>query len=65
MKIVDMFLAPASPTARLRLGLSLLESGRFKDGTELEPKHVELRHRIMVEDQFWVDSGKILSEDWT
>jgi hypothetical protein len=39
-------------------------SGRFQDGTELKPEHVELRHRIMMEDQFWVDSGKILSDDW-
>jgi hypothetical protein len=39
-------------------------SGQFQDGTKLEPEQLELRHRIMLEDSFWVDSGKILSDTW-
>ena len=40
-------------------------SGDFADGSELKKEHLEIRHRTSFEDDQWIDSGCILSRDWT
>jgi hypothetical protein len=38
--------------------------GRFPNGTQFEKKHLELRHCIMQDNEFWLDSGNILPDNW-
>ncbi len=40
-------------------------AGDFSDGSELKIEHLEIRHRTSFEDDQWIDSGCILSNDWT
>jgi len=35
--------------------------GEFKDGSEFTKEDVEIRPRILLENSFWLDSGKIIS----
>ena len=38
--------------------------GLFESGEELLKEHVELRYRILLEQDFWIDSGSFLSPHW-
>ena len=35
--------------------------GEFKDGSEFTKEDIEIRPRILLENSFWLDSGKIIS----
>ena len=45
------------------VNIKILEAnGEFQDGTELNAAHLEIRHRTMIENSFWIDSGQIVTE---